>query len=550
MRFPVSRRSRGWLLLVLAAVAVAVTGALALEGWRATSRHRAAAERALRDHATFAAMTLRAQFIARAWVAVDGIFRDVGHGRGIADETALPRLAAIRAAADRLARCTECGPAFHPRYFFRLMVADGALEVDGPPLSEAHRIYLRDEARHFKVDGEWREWDYASFADTLGSAPQLVYLAARRAADGSPIAVYGFGVDLEDVGRTFLRPTLEEIPLLPIPEPTTLTNDSLLAVSILRPDGRFALDVSPHPFPGLFAAAIPASRFLGSWTLRVVLDPETAPRLLVGGLPRSRAPLLAGLGLAAAALFLAAIVVAWRALELADLRAEFVASVSHELRTPLAQILLFGESLTLGTMRTRRDVKVAGHVIVGETRRLLRLVENVLQFGRTARGAEPPAQPEPLAPLVRDVVAGFTPVASAAESRLAAVRLEEVEAPADGGAIRQVLLNLLDNAVKYGPRGQTVSLGLAMADGRARLWVEDEGPGIPPADRARVWRPFVRLERDVDRQTAGSGIGLALVREIVARHRGTATIESTPAGGTRVVVELPDAQAAEASCAS
>jgi signal transduction histidine kinase len=106
-----------------------------------------------------------------------------------------------------------------------------------------------------------------------------------------------------------------------------------------------------------------------------------------------------------------------------------------------------------------------------------------------------------------------------------------------------VLLNLLDNAVKYGPRGQTISLGLALADGRARLWVEDEGPGIPPGDRARVWRPFVRLARDVDRQTAGSGIGLSLVREIVTRHRGTARIEGTPAGGTRVVVELPDGQA-------
>ena len=132
------------------------------------------------------------------------------------------------------------------------------------------------------------------------------------------------------------------------------------------------------------------------------------------------------------------------------------------------------------------------------------------------------------------------------------MRLDDVEAPADDGSVRQVLLNLLDNAVKYGPRGQTISLGLALAGRRARLWVEDEGPGIPAADRARVWRPFVRLERDVDRQAAGSGIGLSLVREIVTRHRGTAAIESTPAGGTRVVVELPDARplAPETSCAS
>ena len=82
--------------------------------------------------------------------------------------------------------------------------------------------------------------------------------------------------------------------------------------------------------------------------------------------------------------------------------------------------------------------------------------------------------------------------------------------------------------------------------------MEDEGPGIPPADRARVWRPFVRLARDVERQTAGSGIGLSLVRDIVARHRGTAVIESTLAGGARVVIELPEARRlhTEVTCAS
>jgi signal transduction histidine kinase len=194
-------------------------------------------------------------------------------------------------------------------------------------------------------------------------------------------------------------------------------------------------------------------------------------------------------------------------------------------------------------MRTRRDVRVAGGVIVGEARRLLRLVDNVLLFGRENRRLEVQMKEEPLAALVRDVVAGFAPVAAAVETRLATVRVDDVAAPVDDEAIRQVLLNLLDNAVKYGPRGQTVSLGLALADGRARLWVEDEGPGIPPGDRARVWRPFVRLARDVDRQAAGSGIGLSLVREIVTRHRGTATIEGTPGGGTRVVVELPGARA-------
>src|SRR5207244_135699 len=82
------------------------------------------------------------------------------------------------------------------------------------------------------------------------------------------------------------------------------------------------------------------------------------------------------------------------------------------------------------------------------------------------------------------------------------------------------LLNLLDNAVKYGPPAQVVTVGLAAGEQRARIWVDDEGPGIPPADRERVWDRFWRLERDRGSAVAGTGIGLAVVRELVALHGG------------------------------
>jgi signal transduction histidine kinase len=230
-----------------------------------------------------------------------------------------------------------------------------------------------------------------------------------------------------------------------------------------------------------------------------------------------------------------------RAFELARLRADFVASVSHELRTPLAQIQLFGESLALGRMRSRGDVRDAGRVVVGEARRLLHMVENAILFNRGGRPAAAPVVVLPLAPLVRETVESFQPLAAASAARLRTVRLDEVTAPVDRGALRQVLLNLLDNAAKYGPRGGTISVGLARRDGRARIWVEDEGPGIPAADRERVWEPFLRLPRDLESHAAGSGIGLALVRELVGLHRGSAWIEPAPGGGACVVVELPNA---------
>jgi signal transduction histidine kinase len=197
-------------------------------------------------------------------------------------------------------------------------------------------------------------------------------------------------------------------------------------------------------------------------------------------------------------------------------------------------------------MRSRQDVRGAGRVIVGETRRLLQLVENVVLLGRGTRLVPaPPFEPLPLAPLVREVMESFAPIAAATDARVRAVRLDDVVVPARRDAVRQILLNLLDNAAKYGPRGQTISVGLALLGSHARLWVEDEGPGVPPAERNRVWEPFVRLPRDLNSHAAGNGIGLALVRELVELHGGTARIDTTPAGGACVVVEIPSAEAAK-----
>jgi signal transduction histidine kinase len=111
-----------------------------------------------------------------------------------------------------------------------------------------------------------------------------------------------------------------------------------------------------------------------------------------------------------------------------------------------------------------------------------------------------------------------------------------------------VLLNLLDNAVKYGPAGQTVTVSTARGSGgaRVRLAVEDEGPGIPARDRARIFEPFQRLERPVEAAVTGNGIGLSVVRELVRAMGGVVFVDAAAARGARLVVELP--VAAEAAC--
>jgi signal transduction histidine kinase len=279
--------------------------------------------------------------------------------------------------------------------------------------------------------------------------------------------------------------------------------------------------------------------------VRVAIDPAAAPKLVIGGLPRSRLPLLLGMLGLATGLVTTAIFQLRRARKLSRLRSDFVSQVSHELRTPLTQIRMFAETLRLGRVRSEAEGERSLEIIDREARRLGHLVENILQFSRGERGTlELVRSVQPLAPLVTEVVEELVPMIEARGSRLRVDSddPDDLEADVDAGAFRQILLNLLDNAVKYGPEGQEIRLTIRRLrddPARARLEIEDQGPGIPRRDRERIWRSFRRLERDRQRAVAGTGIGLAVVRELVERHGGRTWVEEGTRGGALFVVELP-----------
>ena len=230
--------------------------------------------------------------------------------------------------------------------------------------------------------------------------------------------------------------------------------------------------------------------------------------------------------------------------ELARLRADFVTGVSHELRTPLAQIRMFAETLLLDRVRSPQEGRRALEIIGQETRRLGQLVENVVYFHRHERvPVAPPAGVVDLVPLVRDVVEGFAPLAASRRAQIefkAAVAAAIVHASADG--LRQVVLNLLDNAVKFGPPGEVVRVRVDESDGNVRIVVEDRGPGIPAADRRRIFKPFERGR--ATHGAGGAGIGLAVVSQIVASHGGRVEVDPSAATGARLIVSLPRAAAA------
>jgi signal transduction histidine kinase len=142
---------------------------------------------------------------------------------------------------------------------------------------------------------------------------------------------------------------------------------------------------------------------------------------------------------------------------------------------------------------------------------------------------------------VKAVIAEFAPLAAPHGMTVTVEAPYPVMVRLQRGALRQVLLNLLDNAMKYGGDGTEVRVEVcAMAMGGVRVCVDDNGPGVPPKERERIWRPFERGGVARTRAAGGSGIGLTIVREIAEEHGGRAWVDAAPGHGARFVVELPD----------
>jgi signal transduction histidine kinase len=228
--------------------------------------------------------------------------------------------------------------------------------------------------------------------------------------------------------------------------------------------------------------------------------------------------------------------------ELHRLRSDLISGVSHELRTPLAQIRMFAETLLLGRIRTEAERRRSLEVIDQEAKRLSHFVENMLQFAKGEAGRTKLApEPTSFAIEVRRAVESFAPMCQARGVEVRTELEEGVTASVDRAALRRIMLNLMENALKYGPDEQRITVGIAIFNDTVRLWVDDEGEGIPRLERERVFDSFYRLSRELDRRITGSGIGLSVVRQLATLHGGRAWADEAPGGGARLVVEFPDA---------
>ncbi|HEY0929873.1 MAG TPA: HAMP domain-containing sensor histidine kinase [Gemmatimonas sp.] len=227
--------------------------------------------------------------------------------------------------------------------------------------------------------------------------------------------------------------------------------------------------------------------------------------------------------------------------DLARVRSDFVSLMSHELRTPLAQIRLFAELLAAGRMATPRDATRGLGIIAKESQRLGLLVENLLGFAMPRSDSnERRVQRVDLELEVRHAVDAFAPITAERRAHIALSPSVDgtLHALIDHTALRQIMNNLLDNALKYGPPGQTVTVSILSHEDTIRVLVDDEGAAIAPTERERVFAPFVRTRAASASGVPGSGIGLAVVRQLAEAHQAAVWMETAPGGGNRAVLEL------------
>jgi two-component system phosphate regulon sensor histidine kinase PhoR len=233
------------------------------------------------------------------------------------------------------------------------------------------------------------------------------------------------------------------------------------------------------------------------------------------------------------------------------LKDDFVATASHELRTPLSAIYGAAQTLRRPDVLDDDGVDRLIGIISTESERLARVIDDILFASHLDSGRLRLASERvDVGVLVHDVVDSM-------ELALENGATLEIESPTDAlpgvdvdpTKLRRVLLNLLENAIKYSPKGGPVVLRMAAENGRLRLHVHDQGLGIPRGEQERIFEKFYRADPNLARGVGGTGLGLYICRELVQRMGGDIEVESEPGRGSTFTVELPTARLAAARSA-
>ncbi len=517
------------------------------------------------------------------------IFAAVAGGSAIATGMPLPDPAVLRTAEAAVVSC-RCAPRITTAGYFRLDFnpdgttgvlttrepdvdgvpraahADVAMTADSlplPPNFRADSVRLKEAvtrlALHLRNSGTVAIAVTNTAADT-DALQAVAVLSPAYDAHGTLRAVYGFLVSPTVFATEVIASVFAREPIFPAMlaswgagrssgSPSAQAgNNALASLAVLDSHWTTLYQTGPmadtaRASPGCVAMA---RRDPGLAMLMLHISPplQVYSRWVQGSLVESYRPLVAAIVLAMLASVAAAAFGAQREAELARLRSDFVSSVSHELRTPLAQILMSGEALRFGRVPSPTDHDREADSVLRAAHHLTALVENALFFSRIEHhNLRIAPRLTDLHAAVEEAVSSIQLLANGSAVTISNTVPRDLYAVVDPDACRQVLVNLLDNAIKYGPSGQEILIGAVRGAARSELvslWVDDQGPGVPQSETSSIFEPFVRLDRDRNVGIAGSGLGLAVAHHLVEQHGGSIWVERSPRGtGSRFMVDLP-----------
>jgi two-component system phosphate regulon sensor histidine kinase PhoR len=230
-----------------------------------------------------------------------------------------------------------------------------------------------------------------------------------------------------------------------------------------------------------------------------------------------------------------------RATDLSQLQLDFLSKVSHEFRTPLTSIRLFAQTLMEPRRLTDDQRQQCLSMLDQESERLSTMIGRLLDFGRMEAGKMVyHRQPESVDNVVAAALRAFEPIRLREQVSLATTVAPDLPPIlADRAMLSQALLNLLQNAAKYGGDGREINLVCRAENGHVALSVADKGPGIPRRERRRIFERFYRIDDRLNRKQEGSGLGLAIVRHVAQAHGGTVVVRNRPEGGAEFSILLP-----------